>query len=85
MLSDNGEKMIEQIDALRELLPEAMVTTYTWIPLVGMAKVTDPSGTSTSFSYDNSNRLLSETFRRDGGRRELIKSYKYNILNGISL
>ena len=85
MLSDNGEKMIEQVDALRELLPEAMVTTYTWIPLVGMAKVTDPSGTSTSFSYDNSNRLLSETFRRDGGRRELIKSYKYNILNGISL
>ena len=85
LLSGDGENMIEQIDGLRELLPEAMVTTYTWIPLVGMAKVTDPSGTSTSFSYDNSNRLLSETFRQDGGRRELIRSYKYNILNGISL
>ena len=33
LLSGDGENMIEQIDALRELLPEALVTPSTWIPV----------------------------------------------------
>lgn len=45
------------IDQLRQQLPEAQVTTYTYSPRVGVTSVTQPNGLITSYSYDSSGRL----------------------------
>ena len=45
------------INNLRSQLPNALVTTYTYKPLVGVATMTDPRGVETVFYYDNFGRL----------------------------
>lgn len=42
---------------LRTGLPTALVTTYTYIPLVGVSTVTDPKGYKTTYTYDALGRL----------------------------
>jgi YD repeat-containing protein len=46
-----------ELNKLRSGLPGAMVTTYTYQPLVGATSTTDPSGYTTYYSYDPYNRL----------------------------
>ncbi|WP_281323487.1 SpvB/TcaC N-terminal domain-containing protein [Flavobacterium aestivum] len=41
----------------RNSLPNAMITTYTYIPLVGIKTITDPKGQVTTYDYDDFNRL----------------------------
>jgi len=36
-----------------------MVTTYTYIPLVGVSTITDPKGDKITYTYDAFNRLQS--------------------------
>ncbi|MCF6318183.1 MAG: RHS repeat protein [Proteobacteria bacterium] len=43
--------------ALRGLSNTLLVTTYVYSPLVGITSVTDPKGYTTSFEYDEFNRL----------------------------
>ncbi len=45
------------LNSLRSSLPNAMVTTYTYNPLVGVTSITDPKGYTTYYEYDNLNRL----------------------------
>ena len=52
----------------RNSLPNAMVTTYTYIPLVGIKTITDPKGQVTTYDYDEFNRL------------KLVKDAQGNIL-----
>lgn len=68
--SDTGTEaeLITALDALRAALPNAMVTTYTYIPLVGVSTITDPKGDITTYTYDNFGRL------------EFVKDNKGNIL-----
>ena len=50
-----------QTDALSELrasLPQAHVTTYTFLPGIGITSMTDPAGMKTSFEYDHAGRLV---------------------------
>lgn len=51
--------LISKFKLLREhaSLKNAMVTGYTYKPLVGMTSVTDPSGKTTYYEYDNFSRL----------------------------
>jgi|GEM_PF-3540071 len=44
-------------DKLRAGLPNAMVTSYTYKPLVGMTSKTDPRGVKETYKYDSMQRL----------------------------
>jgi YD repeat-containing protein len=71
--------LIAALDALRVALPGAMVTTYTYKPLVGVRTITDPKGNRMTFSYDNFNRL---TEVRDKDNNILSENqYRYRTQN----
>jgi hypothetical protein len=59
---------------LRDALPDAMITSYTYKPLVGMKTETDPSGKTIFYDYDNFNRL--ETIKDQDGK--IIKHIDYH-------
>lgn len=42
---------------LRNAAPNAMVTTYTYDPLIGVTSITDPKGYTVYYEYDTFNRL----------------------------
>lgn len=44
---------------IRTLLPNAMITTYTYKPLVGVSTITDPKGDTVYYDYDGQGRLKS--------------------------
>lgn len=55
--STTDADMRAELDKLRRRLPGAMVSTYTYAPLVGMTSETGPNGTTTYYSYDGMGRL----------------------------
>ncbi|MCX2680620.1 hypothetical protein OOZ15_11765 [Galbibacter sp. EGI 63066] len=55
----------------------AMVTTYTYDPLVGVSTITDPRGVKTDYDYDSFNRL--EFIKDETGK--LLEEYKYHYKN----
>lgn len=55
-------------------LSDALVTTYTYDPLVGVTSITDPSGLTSYFDYDEFNRLK-EVKNRDGN---IVNHYNYH-------
>lgn len=67
----------QALDNLRALpaLSKAMVTTYTYDPLVGITSVTDPMGNTLYYSYDHFNRL---TFVKDKDGN-VIEGTEYHI------
>ena len=74
-IETTNETHITTLNNLRTQLPEAMITTYTHIPLVGVATVTDPRGRTTTYSYDNNNRL--HTIRDHEGKLQQESLYNY--------
>ena len=60
-------------DTLRASLPGAMITTYTYDPLVGVTSITDSRGYTQYYLYDTANRL-SEVRDADN---HIITDYKY--------
>ncbi|MDL5514707.1 RHS repeat protein [Arenibacter sp. M-2] len=59
--------------ALRSGLSDAMLTTYTYDPLVGVTSITDPKGYTIYYSYDSFNRL--KEVRDSEGN--LVTDYEY--------
>lgn len=57
--SDTGTEatLLTALTNLRNALPNAMVTTYTHIPLVGVSTITDPKGDKITYTYDSFGRL----------------------------
>ena len=64
------------LNNLRTQLPKALVTTYTYEPLIGIRKMTDPRGVVTEYEYDTFGRLKKVV--QDG---EAIESYEYHYRN----
>lgn len=52
------EANMAAIDGLRTSLPNAMTTTFTYIPLIGVTTIKDPKGDVTTFEYDSFGRLV---------------------------
>lgn len=46
-----------ELEKITDLLPQALVSVYTYAPLVGMTSMTDPKGYTTYYVYDSENRL----------------------------
>ena len=60
--------------ALRSI-PEARVTLYDFIPLVGLCRETDPSGRTVSYEYDDYGRLTTVK----GPENEILSEYYYSM------
>ena len=73
----NGTLSDVEQKALRLLIPEAMITTYVYKPLVGVTQITGPYGISENYKYDETNRL--EEIKNDKG--EVLKTFEYNYKN----
>lgn len=73
-LGDEGG-LRQALDNLRTSLPNAMVTTYTYDPMIGVTSITDSRGVVSYFDYDSSNRLKSVTDEADN----LIQDYDYKF------
>ena len=64
------------INNLRSQLPNALITTYTYRPLVGILTMTDPRGVVTKYDYDSFGRL-NKTTKAD----RVIETYDYHYKN----
>lgn len=71
MVIPNEAKL--QDGSLQKALPNALVTTYTYRPLVGMTTMTDPREVVTKYDYDDFGRLIRVT---KAGK--VIENYQYN-------
>lgn len=67
--------------SLQKELPHAMITTYTYKPLVGITSITEPSSRTIYYQYDKYQRLR-ETYYYENNERtkkRTIKQYEYNF------
>ena len=66
----------DKIDLLRNhtSMSNAMVTTYTYDPLIGITSQTDPAGITTNYEYDDFGRL--ESVKDHNG--DIVKAYDYH-------
>lgn len=65
---------------VRAALPNAMVHTWTYEPLIGVTSYTDASGKTTTYEYDGLGRLKSDG-RKIGTTTEKLHDYRYNFVN----
>lgn len=65
------------LNSLRATFPNALVTSYTYKPMVGVSSVTDENGKTTTYEYDTFNRLA--TVKDYLGN--ILKEYQYNFTN----
>lgn len=66
-----------KLNSLRNLLPNALVTTYTYKPLVGVTSVADPAGRMITYHYDGAGRL--NAIKDEAGN--LLETYEYGTKN----
>lgn len=68
--------LLAELNKLRTGLPNAIVTTFTYHPLIGVSTETDPNGRVLYFQYEASTNRLESVRDHDGN---LINQYKYNF------
>ncbi|TCP24241.1 YD repeat-containing protein [Tenacibaculum skagerrakense] len=77
--SDTTENTLRtKLESLRNAFGiQAMVTTYTYNPLIGVTSITDTRGETVFYEYDSLNRLL---YIKDA-QGNILKENKYNYKN----
>lgn len=71
----------DAVEGLRNKLPLAKISNYTYISGVGMASATDPSGKTMFYEYDECGRLV-QTYRlSENGKKEILQLNDYHIIN----
>lgn len=53
------------------------ITSFEWKDMVGLARITFPTGQETHYEYDSRNRLLLEYNQRN----QAVKRYDYHVDN----
>lgn len=76
-----SESDYKAIRALETSLKNALITTYTYKPLVGMTSMTDPRGVVTTYEYDSFGRL-SKVKDANG---KVINTYDYHYQRPLLL
>lgn len=69
---------MDAVNALRSTLPQSLVITRTFAPLVGVTSETDAAGNTTYYDYDGLGRLHRAYIMR-GNNMEILKQYEYNL------
>ncbi|GEM_PF-4477058 len=75
-----SDDLIDIFNDLRDDLTNAMITSYTYSPLIGMTSQTDPRGETIYFNYDGFGRL--EEIRVDDEKIMEQYEYHYAEING---
>jgi YD repeat-containing protein len=70
-----------ELDKIRQINSSALVTTYTYKPLVGLTSQTDQNKRTTYYEYDGMERLVNIK-DHDGN---IVKNFKYNYNLGASV
>lgn len=73
--SIHGAPLEDLFTKLRSLLPQSMISSFTYKPLVGVLSQTDPRGRRTTYQYDHQNRL-ELVIDHDGN---VLEHNEYNI------
>lgn len=73
----NDDQLRGELNKLRGNLPNALITTYTYKPLVGMTSITDAKGMTTYYEYDAFQRL--KTIKDQNGN--ILKQTDYHYKN----
>lgn len=73
------EVMLAELQKLRDGLPEAMITSFTYKPLLGVTSITDPKGEKFTYHYDSFNRL--QFIKDSEGNIVKEHQYKYQTQN----
>lgn len=71
---------MEQINGLRKTLPNALITTFTYLPLIGVSTITDPRNFTTYYIYDSSSKLK-ENYILKNGSKQILEQYDYHYRN----
>lgn len=71
------ENVYRILDGLRVSHPEARVTTYRYLPMIGQVRQTAPDGVTAHYDYDNSGRL--STIKNNS--LNTISTYEYHETN----
>lgn len=69
-----------KLDRLRAKMPDALIHTYTYDPLIGRLTETAPNGVTTYYRYDTCGRLK-ELYLKNGNTERILQSYKYHYKN----
>ena len=71
--------VLEHIDLLRDQLPSARVTSYTYVPLKGVVSITDPNRVVTKYDYDSYSRLTEGYYLDPESRKVMLRKYVYHF------
>lgn len=74
--------LLTALDAFRTdpLLSKYQISTFSWIPLVGVSNITPPSGIRQNYTYDTTTNKLQSVKDVNGN---ILKEYKYNYASEV--
>lgn len=70
----------EKIRNVRNIIPDALISTARYKPLVGVIETTDTKGLTTFYEYDTLGRLIS-TYIIKGTKKQVLEKYNYHNIN----